>query len=110
MKNRILIAEHDLENLYRIEKVLNSALWKEDSGLTLQDIDLIETIERVRHNLKNGANYYKRVPKSEKHWYDAECDRCGWFGSSEYLLGGAPIADTGDYGDVYCPICGNSHI
>ena len=35
-----------------------------------------------------------------------ECGYCDWHGSSEYLLGGGQIADTGDYADGICPRCG----
>ena len=37
-------------------------------------------------------------------------NKCGWWGSSELLDGGGQIADTGDYGDCYCPVCGNSDL
>lgn len=39
-------------------------------------------------------------------WFNVECQECGWKGSSEFLDGGGQIADTGDYGDTYCPNCG----
>jgi hypothetical protein len=38
-------------------------------------------------------------------WFLSECEDCGWQGSSEKLLGGGALADTGDYGDCYCPKC-----
>jgi len=42
--------------------------------------------------------------------YTAECSSCGWWGSSKLLDGGGQIADTGDYFDCTCPVCGNSDI
>src|SRR6185503_675474 len=48
------------------------------------------------------------VPEDEKKWYAAECDRCGWIGSSEHILSDGTIADTGCCGDVYCPCCKSS--
>lgn len=39
-------------------------------------------------------------------WFNVCCQSCGWTGSSEFLDGGGQIADTGDYGDIYCPNCG----
>lgn len=39
-------------------------------------------------------------------WFNVKCQKCGWTGSSEFLDGGGQIADTGDYGDTYCPNCG----
>lgn len=38
-------------------------------------------------------------------YFVAECGECGFKGSSEEWLGGGQIADTGDYGDCYCPVC-----
>jgi hypothetical protein len=37
------------------------------------------------------------------------CSSCGWKGCSCELEGGHQIADTGDYGDCYCPKCGEVH-
>jgi hypothetical protein len=39
-------------------------------------------------------------------YFNVQCQKCGWTGSSEHLDGGGQIADTGDYGDTYCPNCG----
>jgi hypothetical protein len=39
-------------------------------------------------------------------WWEATCDACGWRGSSEHIDGCEPIADSGDYGDPLCPVCG----
>lgn len=49
----------------------------------------------------------KILPDREITYYPCSCDNCGWYGSSEHLGGGGQIADTGDYDDVYCPICGS---
>ena len=38
-------------------------------------------------------------------YWQAECPKCGWQGSSKDCAGGASIADTGDYDDVTCPEC-----
>lgn len=50
------------------------------------------------------------VDEKDKRWYNAECQKCKWHGSSEFLEGGEPIADTGDHNDVRCPYCGSSDI
>lgn len=50
------------------------------------------------------------IIESKDNYYPCECDVCGWSGSSEYLLGGGQIADTGDYDDTYCPCCGNKSV
>lgn len=46
----------------------------------------------------------------DKHnrWF-AECEKCGWIGSSLVMNGGGQIADTGDYSDAYCPKCHSIH-
>jgi hypothetical protein len=43
-------------------------------------------------------------------WWPAECDNCGWCGSSEELDGGHQIADTGDHSDPLCPVCGSAKV
>lgn len=42
------------------------------------------------------------------NYYLAECGNCGEMFTSERMTGGEPIADTGDYGDCYCPHCNAS--
>lgn len=39
-------------------------------------------------------------------YFVAQCENCGFKASSQEWLGGGQIADTGDYGDGYCPVCG----
>lgn len=43
-------------------------------------------------------------------WYWCKCEQCGWEDSSEYCDGGHAIADTGDYTDPLCPVCGSKDI
>ena len=38
-------------------------------------------------------------------YYLVECGECGEIYPSNKLAGGCQIADTGDYGDCYCPHC-----
>ena len=40
-------------------------------------------------------------------YYVAECEECGNIFPSQTCDGGEQIADTGDYGDCYCPLCGH---
>lgn len=60
---------------------------------------------------KNGEQM-EPVEKSQEElqYWSAKCMSCGWEGSSKHLLGGKPIADTGDYGEVSCPSCGSTMI
>lgn len=44
--------------------------------------------------------------KPKDGYFVAECSKCGFRASSSEWLGGGQIADTGDYGDSYCPVCG----
>ena len=46
----------------------------------------------------------------KKTYWHAMCFNCGWSGSSKKTDGGGPIADTGDYDDLYCPTCGGDDI
>ena len=39
-------------------------------------------------------------------FFVAQCEKCGFKGTSDEWKGGGQIADTGDYGDFYCPVCG----
>ncbi|MDF1895124.1 hypothetical protein [Rahnella contaminans] len=39
-------------------------------------------------------------------YYVAECEECGQIFPSQTCDGGEQIADSGDYGDCYCPHCG----
>ncbi|WP_157960978.1 hypothetical protein [Rahnella sp. AN3-3W3] len=39
-------------------------------------------------------------------YYVAECEECGKIFPSQTCDGGEQIADSGDYGDCYCPHCG----
>lgn len=43
----------------------------------------------------------------EKPYFVAQCEGCGFKAASSEWLGGGQIADTGDYGDTYCPVCGH---
>lgn len=44
-------------------------------------------------------------PPTPDGYYPCVCGNCGWKGPSSEAAGGDPIADTGDYSDVVCPIC-----
>ncbi|MGU5729380.1 hypothetical protein ACV1DR_10660 [Aeromonas jandaei] len=39
-------------------------------------------------------------------YFVMECQNCGEVFNSKQCNGGESIADTGDYGDCYCPHCG----
>lgn len=72
-------------------------------------------ISELTHQLDNikkvTPKSFRRLTKEQKasNYYLASC-KCGWWGCSELLLGGGPIADTGDYDDCCCPFCYNNDI
>ena len=61
------------------------------------------------NNLKIAPFSYRFASDEDikNSFYTAKCDKCGWWGSSKFLNGGGQIADTGDYADSCCPVCGN---
>ncbi len=104
---KTLITASDKAAFEKIRKLITQADKTEAGGLDYESHELYVVLDRAIFNLENGLNYFKKLPESETHWFDAECGACGWFGSSQYLQGGSQIADTGDYGDCYCPVCGD---
>ncbi len=46
----------------------------------------------------------------EKGYEPVRCEKCGFIMCGSLLEGGGAIADTGDYNDPSCPICGSHHI
>ena len=81
-----------------------------ENGLNWKQIAWIDTLDRMTHCLKIAPLSYRQASEEDvaENSYTAECDKCGWWGSSKLLDGGGQIADTGDYGDAYCPVCGNA--
>lgn len=56
--------------------------------------------------LPKGESIVKILHDGTK-WYWCRCESCGWDNSSKYAGGGTAIADTGDYTDPCCPVCGS---
>ncbi|PHJ51081.1 hypothetical protein VF06_37805 [Nostoc linckia z4] len=101
-----LITEAHLTVLNELLKEVSSKHHSVKSDEEHYKIDgQIEALYHAMHNLQFGHKYFEKLPDNERHWFDAECEKCGWFGSSEYLMGGGAIADTGDYDDCRCPVC-----
>lgn len=69
---------------------------------------LAELVARMRENLKIAPLSFLPLSKEDKqdNYFVAECDGCGWWGSSKLMTGGGAIADTGDHFDCTCPVCG----
>lgn len=101
-----MITENDIKEVESIKQMLNEKLNIEFSW---EIANKIECLDRLVKNLRIAPVSF-RFCRPESNFYTAECDKCGWWGSSELLDGGGQIADTGDYGDSYCPVCGNSDL
>jgi hypothetical protein len=71
----------------------------------------MELIDRMVSNLQKAPFSYRLASAEDTHasYYIAICDKCGWWDSSKLLDGGGQIGDTGDYGDCFCPVCGNAN-
>lgn len=104
-----LITQQDRNNLEKIRQLIYAADKTDENALDYENMELLETFDRVRYNIINGHKYWQNPGSNSKYYY-AICGKCGWEGSSEYLWGGHAIADTGDYGDVYCPVCNSTDI
>lgn len=81
--------------------------FKQPSNEQIYIWELEEQIKALKETcieLSKRAKYSKE--EKEKYW-DFECE-CGLIGYSKILLGGGQIADTGDYGNTYCPCCNNT--
>lgn len=59
--------------------------------------------------MTNTINEKVIIFKTKKHYW-CKCEKCGWEDASENAIGGGQIADTGDYDEVYCPICGSTDL
>ena len=88
-------------------------------GLTLSQEEYEHNLWELEDRRQTMKTIIEVMPKSFKpltesqeknHFYLAECDKCGWWGSSDLIQGGGAIGDTGDYSDSYCPICGSLEI
>lgn len=103
-----MITEADIKQVEGIKCILNEKL--HSSEVFNWDIaNKIECLDRLVRNLRIAPNSYK-LCSPESKFNTTECIECGWYGSSELLDGGGQIADTGDYDDCYCPVCGNSDL
>ena len=68
-------------------------------------ISKVDNLPPVKEDKESVLTFEIEVAET---YYPVKCDVCGWMGSSEKLEGGHALADTGDYGDCYCPVCGNT--
>jgi len=109
------------------KQIEEATFLKFHSGYFGEEVDNIEQIVQCSFTGEELFDYIKAFalsskgveaePKQElisiltkedhdKGYYSVCCQSCGWLGSSAKLDGGGQIADTGGYGDCYCPSCG----
>lgn len=50
------------------------------------------------------------IPEEDKRHFAAECNKCGWIGSSKDVKSDGTAGETGCSGDIYCPCCGTTDI
>lgn len=119
-----MITEQDILTIKKLQKFLNNLATNPietsndlegDWGKVNVDwekVNWIELLDKLVYNLQIAPFSYREISDEDKidNYFTAECNECGWFGSSKHLLGGYQIADTGDYGDCFCPVCGNKDI
>lgn len=97
------------EDLILVEKLKKLVDTHHGDGFVDEIDDLSSLIDRMVHNLKSAPLYFRKLASDDiDNYFHVKCD-CGWFGSSRLLQGGGQIADTGDFGDAYCPVCGKVH-
>jgi len=51
------------------------------------------------------ASISRLAPASGSRFFAVRCPKCGWRGMSNETEGGNPIADTGDFTEIVCPVC-----
>lgn len=113
-----MITKEDKLEVRKIQKFLESKIFLKNEGLELpcwSDIsnsqfwEWYSLLDKLVSNLEKAPLSYKK-DGFDKNSIPVRCGKCGWWGSSELLDGGGQIADTGDYSDAYCPVCGNSDL
>lgn len=107
-----MITKEDTELAKELNKFLSSQIQDPNSSHFNQIMRYEELVNKMISNLEKAPLSYRPVDDEAKrlNYYTAECSRCGWWGGSNLLEGGGQIADTGDYGDCYCPVCWNADI
>ena len=107
-----MITKHDKEIVDTIKKYIDQQAMVSEIEVDWEKIHWIETLDRLVNNLRIAPISFRFCSPEDitDSYYTAECSACGWWGSSKLLDGGGAIADTGDYFDCTCPVCGNADI
>jgi hypothetical protein len=67
--------------------------------------ELCLLLDSIKAELRKGV-----LADASSRYYNVKCKKCGWYGSTEFVGGGGQIADTGDYDDIFCPVCGSTDL
>lgn len=104
-----MITDRDKRNVEAIKGFIDSftTFDFEHPEVDWEKVSWIETLDTMIYNLTIAPDSYRDVSEQDlKDGYYTVICPCGWWGSSRLLLGGGQIADTGDYFDCTCPVCG----
>lgn len=107
-----MITDNDIQIIDKLKEFLLEQVHINETDVDWDKVVWHDTLSKLVGNLKIAELSYTEASKSDKEsgYYTAQCNECGWFGTSRLLLGGGQIGDTGDYDDVYCPVCENTDI
>lgn len=83
-------------------------LEKANTNLEMQKAEVELENKDIKSILIKMSDKVVYTEQDRKDFWEFECE-CGFKGFSMFLLGGGQIADTGDFGDVFCPCCNKNH-
>lgn len=107
-----MITKQDEIIVEAIKKHIDQQAMVNETEVDWEKIQWVETLDRLVNNLRIAPVSFRFCSPDDvvERYFTAECDKCGWWGSSKLLDGGGVIADTGDYFGGTCPVCGNVNI
>ena len=102
-----MITETDKEKAKHLKQYLDKLVMAEETTVNWTLVEWVRLVDKMVYNLEIAPLSYQPLSQEQidDRYFLAECGGCGWWGCSSLLGGGSPIADTGDYLDVYCPVC-----
>lgn len=97
------------------DKSSNKWLTDHDNSFQNEEVEWLDESESPSQGVQEAAEviggfYVRILAESNNKKYVADCDRCGWIGSSALLNISKGHPESGCSGDVHCPICDNPEI
>jgi hypothetical protein len=94
-------ARRERDEAYERAAVIADSMAERDYPITglLYSGDVGKKIRAIESTPPRGNDI------SDDRYVECSCPLCGWKGSSTDAAGGGPIADTGDFDDLLCPVC-----